>query len=652
MGLSLSNRRMSVASSMASRTSFEERRNARRSTRKMSWKCMEEDDHEYSLGVVDRWTEMVVAGLTYSPLEDMWCEICAWDSCEGASEDSELPASGRNSMFSNLSLSSWAGSSSSMIMQAPDKVMQHSCHQQPACVLHPGSKVRMSWDLLGAFFLLHDVFIIPMQIFDREPLGWPAPYRTVLQMAELLAVIFWSIDLVLSFMTGFYTRNGYVEMSPRKIACGYVRSWFMLDCSVTLMDWASIFFFMSPDTDEGQEFYKHLRSGKIVTRITRLLRLLRFMKLNKSLVEHFHVISSENVLAVLTLVRLIGILIVFGHYIACGWYGLSLVGPEDHTWLSSAPPVVHDETDMAYTYLTSLHWSLTQFTPASMEVVPRNWYERAYNIVIILIAMLTFSSFVSSITNTMTHIRKINAERLQEEVVVRRFFAQANISQELASRVWWVLQQKRLHVEMRMKVCDVPSLKLLPHHILHDVLEEAHSPALVRHPLFRCIRDMHPEVLHEICHAGLFERTVPLGELMFGKGVVVNEMFFVLKGSIEYHDDEIEVPDISVDEGGWACEAGLWSSEARLGGPFVAEPGCCELLVLTSARLKELIRDRVSCRMLVARYGAAFMRHFNRASCKYTAANRLFNDRKMLSRIVHSCRLRTIGSKTFTSIMF
>jgi len=267
-------------------------------------------------------------------------------------------------------------------------------------------------------------------------------------------------------------------------------------------------------------------------------------------------------------------------------------------------------------------------------------------------AMVTFSSFVSSITNTMTHIRKINAERIQEESVIRRFFVQASISQELASRVWWVLQQKRLHVETRMKVCDVPPLKRLPRHILYDVLKEVHSPTLTKHPLFRCLKDMHPEALHDMCHNVLTEQTVPMGEFLFGKGIIVTEMFFVTKGTIEYLENDIEAPNTVVPEGGWACEAGLWSAEARLGGPFLAETACCELIILTASKLKELVAERVSCRMLLARYAAAFMRHFNRASAKYQVENRLFNDKRMLGRIVHSCRLRTIGSQTFTSIMF
>ena len=36
--------------------------------------------------------------------------------------------------------------------------------------------------------------------------------------------------------------------------------------------------------------------------------------------------------------------------------------------------------DLSWRYLTSLHWSLTQFTPASMDVSARNEYERIMSI--------------------------------------------------------------------------------------------------------------------------------------------------------------------------------------------------------------------------------------------------------------------------------
>merc|ERR1712032_1153492 len=118
-----------------------------------------------------------------------------------------------------------------------------------------------------------------------------------------------------------------------------------------------------------------------------------------------------------------------------------------------------------------------------MEIVPRNSFERAFNIIVILFAMVTFSSFVSSITNTMTHIRTINAQRSKEEATIRRFINQYSISSELASRIWFVLRKNNILVDRRIRVADVPSLQRLPVHILDDIRAEVYTPTLAYHPL-------------------------------------------------------------------------------------------------------------------------------------------------------------------------
>merc|ERR1719181_2010605 len=98
---------------------------------------------------------------------------------------------------------------------------------------------------------------------------------------------------------------------------------------------------------------------------------------------------------------------------------------------------------MHYLYTTSLHWSLTQFTPASMEVYPENARERTFAIVVLVFALVTFSSFVSSITNAMTHLRNMNSEFEKQLLVFQRYLRYHRISTPLAVRM-------RRHLEHRL----------------------------------------------------------------------------------------------------------------------------------------------------------------------------------------------------------
>jgi len=87
----------------------------------------------------------------------------------------------------------------------------------------------------------------------------------------------------------------------------------------------------------------------------------------------------------------LGVLVV-NHFVACSWYavGISRVD-DDHNWvrvmierwkIDSAEPDPH----WSYSYLTSLHFALSQFTPASMEVAPTNEAERLFAICVIVMS--------------------------------------------------------------------------------------------------------------------------------------------------------------------------------------------------------------------------------------------------------------------------
>lgn len=63
-------------------------------------------------------------------------------------------------------------------------------------------------------FLLRDIFFIPLQLFDV-----PAAY--LMQWLDTTSLIFWTLDIFLSFFTGYY-QKGRLELKHRKIACNYV----------------------------------------------------------------------------------------------------------------------------------------------------------------------------------------------------------------------------------------------------------------------------------------------------------------------------------------------------------------------------------------------------------------------------------------------
>merc|ERR1719276_124906 len=96
---------------------------------------------------------------------------------------------------------------------------------------------------------------------------------------------------------------------------------------------------------------------------------------------------------------------------ACVWFliGTAVNGPT--TWVRHYK--LQDQ-GCGVQYIYSLHWSLTQFTPASMRVGPQNSLERTFNVVLIICAMVYFSTFVGGITADMTRLRSIKSSELAQ----------------------------------------------------------------------------------------------------------------------------------------------------------------------------------------------------------------------------------------------
>merc|ERR1712232_66922 len=102
-------------------------------------------------------------------------------------------------------------------------------------------------------------------------------------------------------------------------------------------------------------------------------------------------------------------IILVNHVLACVWYKIGEENvPGYGSWLEHNDML---DKSTAYQYFTALHFSLTQFTPASMDVHPRNLSERMFSVVVLIFALCIFSSFVSSITAAMTYLRNLTAQQ-------------------------------------------------------------------------------------------------------------------------------------------------------------------------------------------------------------------------------------------------
>jgi len=516
-------------------------------------------------------------------------------------------------------------------------------------MMHPSCRRRVCWDCLGIGLLMHDLIFIPMQVFENNTDGLPTGYHDLLNYLDFIGATFWSTDIMVSFLTGYYSAEGFVELRPHKIARHYLRSWFPLDALIVSVDWSTMWLGMNSSA-------AYMRLGKTVSRFMRVLRLLRFLKMNSAMKELMERINSEYVLQLMSLLKTLIFIVIVSHYVACIWYGLGSAGLGTHNWprkwLGNHPE------SFSYAYSTALHWSLTQFTPASMEVVPQNTLERFFTIMVIILALVAFSSFVSSITAAMTHIRQINAQQMQEQALIRQFFSEHKISHGMASRVWHFFRKSKKTSTKRLNLKDVPMLKALPVRIKEDLRLEIYLPILSTHPFFQRYHQRDSDALRRVCNSAVQEHSMLVGEPwpkdkverglqefeVEDEGFEVKHMCFVAYGQLECSESSNtnrgsasseQLNTCLVNRGEWVCESCLWADKAYVPSPLVAaEP--TEVILLDALEFQKVARIHETSVSFVAKYAEFFMQRFQGVSkaSRMNGDEVLFNSYEMIAGLV------------------
>jgi len=451
----------------------------------------------------------------------------------------------------------------------------------PGIMMHPNAPQRILWDVLGMVLVSYDVVVIPLNAFGPPESGF-------VDAMTWVTASFWSADILASFVTGFHS-DGMVVMNAGEIARHYSRTWLPFDVLLCLVDWALLIARVVETTvAQGDSSVGYARVAARAARFLRVLRLLRLVKLQGVLNEAMERIQSEFWVIMVGVIRLVVFILVLNHMIACVWYWMGTWSLEayDDSWVKAHD--IEDES-LQHRYSMALHWSLTQFTPASMEVFPRNEGERFFTILVLLFAMVTFSSFISSITQAMTRLRSLNRDWNEQQAALRRYLCENRVSSELMGRIWGCLDQVMNRSKQRTHEADVAILKLLPWNLRVDLQTEVYEPILGVHPCFGHLMDTYPERLYRVYQQGLQEVSLSSGHELFHTGGKADRMYFIVSGILTYNREIVEHSRQQLSSQDWVSEAALWVKWQHCGQLLSASH--CELIALHVGKVADEVVD-------------------------------------------------------------
>jgi len=464
-------------------------------------------------------------------------------------------------------------------------------------LINPSCHGRVVWDLAGMLLIAFDMLSIPIMICFEPEEHWFSTFM------GWLTLVFWTCDVFGSLFTGYYS-NGKLVMKQSKIIKQYLKGWFWVDMVVVVPDW--VMKAMGSMTSIAG-------LGRILraARIMRILRMLRLLKLKKLLALVYDMIDSEYMWIVFSLIRLLTILLVMNHLVACAWFMVGRLGKGVYpkNWLEDSGMTPVWDKDLGWRYLTSLHWSITQFTPASMDISATNSLERIFSISILFWALICLSSVIGNVSASMTALRNMSSDELQKFWMLRRYFKQKQISRDLSERI-----VKYLEYECAAKKDIVPNIKVallrdVSENLMLELANEMHAPLLTCHPFFKHISVEIPAMMFRLCHTALRTASYAIDDKPFLAGDEGTSMYFFKHGLFEYKLVDGHILDTPLGPKTWASEAVLWTVWRHRGTLTALRPS--EVTEIRPGEFIDVFHMHPRPWHLGRQYGAQFVEYMN-----------------------------------------
>ncbi|CAE7292067.1 Kcnh7 [Symbiodinium sp. CCMP2592] len=438
-------------------------------------------------------------------------------------------------------------------------VQDDSCLQR--FVIPPQNKFQVLWSIVCSLLILWDAITIPLEMFNVPEFG------AVLDTVGIFSFVFWMVDIPLHFFFGVQL-EGTTELRPQKLAQLYLRSWFLVDLVVVLIDWMLFLLEAAVTSSDETSVLKSARYLRTL-RLLRLFRLLRVVKLYRELSLLANRFLSTYAYMVMKVVAGLCVMLAINHLIACAWYGIGSWSDGDNTWIKRAE--MHGAgtqegiAGFADNYAASMHWALTQFTPATNNIAPYNAAERFFAIWVILLAMGVFSSFIGSISATVSSLRTARADQYQKQSKLLQFFIERDLSVELFGKVQEALKRVG-NLEVRVRESEVSLIQGIPERFKMELHEEMYMSAVMKLGCWPSWRNEGQRpFFRNLCHRAMSEHVSTPGQDFFLPGADCQRVYVLQSGSMGYSfREQIPIPLRSQDVLCLPCLWAEWYHRGRL----------------------------------------------------------------------------------------
>lgn len=412
-------------------------------------------------------------------------------------------------------------SSKNSTMRMQDAVQEEDSIFQ-RFVVGPRSKQQMIWSTVGAIWIVWDLITIPLGLFEDDD------FIRLMSTVARVSFVYWFFDIPVHFFFGIEKR-GKLEMRPSVLAKHYLRGWFWVDVMIVALDATLILVEALRDMGVNSTIFRSARFLRTL-RLLRLLRLLRVAKLQQELMILANSFLSTHAFMVVKICVGLVMMLMINHVIACCWYGIGTFDMNGKNWIVQAEM---ESAPFGEAYAASMHWALTQFTPATQDIAASNAMERVFALLVILMAIGVFSSFITSITATMSSLRKARDDSNKTQMTLFRFFNQRNLSVGLYGKVEEALRLDGL-ASVRVKESEVPVLARMPERLRMQLHEEMYMSMVNVLGFWPDSAPDHQYFYSNLCHTCISEEVCTQQQDVFMPGTDCKHVLVIETGLMHY----------------------------------------------------------------------------------------------------------------------
>jgi len=455
----------------------------------------------------------------------------------------------------------------------------------PQLPIHPHSKLRLTMDVLSMMILLYDSMSLPLI------LAFSIPMTGTLLFVAWASATFWSLDLLLNFVSAYYKKDVLIQ-DLRTVILHYMATWFLIDLAVVGCDWFSIALEVaSGGTNQGALLLRAARVLKLgrIVRILAVLRCGRFAQVYQFiLLFAFRQGRASHVEYGMRISKLVLLTLWFNHVGACIWRGLGLY-PElfDDTgdgWKYQFSAGLPE----SYFYFLGFYWSTAALFSGSSMTMPTNSFEAILSVIFIIFGVMFASSLISTLAALLIDVHMNERENTEQMRTLRRFLKQHKISLTLSVSIQKQVFE-RMQVEPRLSDQDVRVLNLLSANLRAELRHALCDYLLLSQDTLRVIADVDSLFIHELLKSdAVLIQAISPGEEIFSPGENYTSANIVAWGDLRYTSwSRTLMQGIVVQQQTWICEIAIFAEWTTQG--LLEATTACELITLNALDLYRLI---------------------------------------------------------------